>query len=354
MRTAGPSLGYIRPVAKLILASLIPLLVGGNAPAQDEQRPPRLPDISSPVYINREPVYRVGGAVSAPRPVYTPDPEYSEEARKANTQGTVVLWLVVGSDGKPRSIRVARALGSGLDEKAIEAVSRWKFDPAMKQDKPVAVQMNVEITFWNGKNDCCQVDVLSDSMGIDFGPYLASVIRDVRSSWLKLIPNPCPATVEEVAVRFAILKDGRVAEAQVTSPGDPLHDRAAQDAITTSSPFKPLPSEFKAQELVIRMHFVYHSMDLAVVPASVRVASQSVHQFSAVMGPIRNPAVTWSLSGEGCSAAACGTISADGMYTAPVLLPIPPMVTLKATLISDPNKTASATVTIVKAPDPSQ
>jgi periplasmic protein TonB len=92
-------------------------------------------------------VFRVGGGVSAPRVIYQPDPEYSEEARKAKYQGTCVLWLVVGPDGRPRDIRVARTLGLGLDEKAIEAVRTWKFEPAMKDGKPVAVQINVEVEF---------------------------------------------------------------------------------------------------------------------------------------------------------------------------------------------------------------
>jgi len=91
--------------------------------------------------------YRVGGGVSAPRALYSPDPEYSEEARKAKYQGTVVLWVVVGPDGKPRDIRVSRTLGLGLDEKAIEAVRQWKFEPARKDGQPVAVQINVEVNF---------------------------------------------------------------------------------------------------------------------------------------------------------------------------------------------------------------
>ena len=91
--------------------------------------------------------YRVGGGVSAPKPLYTPDPEYSEEARKAKYQGVVVLWLVIGADGRPREIKVARPLGMGLDQKAVEAVRTWRFEPARKDDKPVAVQMNVEVSF---------------------------------------------------------------------------------------------------------------------------------------------------------------------------------------------------------------
>ncbi|MGH9508516.1 MAG: energy transducer TonB [Terriglobales bacterium] len=92
-------------------------------------------------------VFQIGGGVSAPRPLFTPDPEYSEEARRAKHQGTVVLWLVVGPDGRPRDLRVLRSLGLGLDEKAMEAVRQWKFEPARKNGTPVAVRINVEVDF---------------------------------------------------------------------------------------------------------------------------------------------------------------------------------------------------------------
>lgn len=92
-------------------------------------------------------VFKVGGGVSGPKPVYAPDPDYSEEARKAKYQGVCVLWLIVGPDGRPRDIRVARTLGLGLDEKAIEAVKTWRFEPGMKDGKPVATMVNVEVTF---------------------------------------------------------------------------------------------------------------------------------------------------------------------------------------------------------------
>ena len=91
--------------------------------------------------------FKVGGGVSAPKAIYAPDPEYSEEARKVKHMGTVVLWLIVGPDGKPRDIRVLRTLGLGLDEKAMEAVKNWRFEPAYKDGKPVAVQINVEVNF---------------------------------------------------------------------------------------------------------------------------------------------------------------------------------------------------------------
>jgi TonB family protein len=92
-------------------------------------------------------VYRVGGGVSQPILVKKVEPEYSEEARKAKFQGTVVLSIIVDEGGLPRNIRVSRPLGLGLDEKAIEAVQKWRFRPAYKDGKAVAVYATVEVNF---------------------------------------------------------------------------------------------------------------------------------------------------------------------------------------------------------------
>lgn len=91
--------------------------------------------------------YRIGGGVSQPIPIFKPEPEYSEEARKAKFQGTVMLAIVVDTDGKAKNIRVVRPLGMGLDEKAVEAVGKWKFKPGQKDGRPVAVMANVEVNF---------------------------------------------------------------------------------------------------------------------------------------------------------------------------------------------------------------
>jgi TonB family protein len=92
-------------------------------------------------------IFHVGGGVSPPRVVYQPEPEFSEEARKAKYQGVFTLGLIVGSDGRPSNIRVLSSLGMGLDEKAIEAVKNWKFEPAMKDGHPVRVEIAVEVDF---------------------------------------------------------------------------------------------------------------------------------------------------------------------------------------------------------------
>lgn len=91
--------------------------------------------------------YSVGGGISAPIPIYKPEPAYSEEARKAKFQGTVVLWIVVDVAGQVTDVRVVKPLGLGLDEKATEAVRTWKFKPALRNGTPVPVRVSVEVTF---------------------------------------------------------------------------------------------------------------------------------------------------------------------------------------------------------------
>lgn len=79
--------------------------------------------------------------------IFKKDPEYSEEARKAKYQGTVVLKVDVSAEGKPTHLEAIRSLGLGLDEKAIEAVAQWRFRPATKNGQPVPVQLQVAVDF---------------------------------------------------------------------------------------------------------------------------------------------------------------------------------------------------------------
>ena len=92
-------------------------------------------------------VFRVGGGVSAPILLHKIEPEYSEEARKAKYQGTVLLYIEVDPSGRATNIRIARSLGLGLDEKAIEAVKQWKFTPGKKDGKAVTVAATIEVNF---------------------------------------------------------------------------------------------------------------------------------------------------------------------------------------------------------------
>ncbi len=92
-------------------------------------------------------VFSVGGNVSEPVAIYEPDPPYSEQARKAKFQGTVVLAIVIDAQGNVKDPQVIKALGLGLDEEALNTVKTWKFKPAMRNGVPVPVRVTVEISF---------------------------------------------------------------------------------------------------------------------------------------------------------------------------------------------------------------
>lgn len=140
-------------------------------PSGDEQQPTSNHDVSSksassstvaephPACArNGERVYRIGHGITPPRAKYAPDPEYSDGARKAKVSGTTVLVVIVTPNGNPTAIAVVRSLGSGLDpnllpyayqldERAVDAVSRWTFEPARLGDTPIATIINVEVNF---------------------------------------------------------------------------------------------------------------------------------------------------------------------------------------------------------------
>jgi TonB family protein len=86
-------------------------------------------------------------SVKAPRPLHTPEPKYSKSARKQKIEGVVTLSVIVGVDGKAHDVKVVKSLEPTLDANAIEAVKTWKFAPATKDGRPVAVEMRLEVDF---------------------------------------------------------------------------------------------------------------------------------------------------------------------------------------------------------------
>lgn len=89
----------------------------------------------------------VGGGVSAPQLIHSVEPEFTDDARRANYQGSVSIKLIVDSQGNPQDVRLASHLGMGLEEKAIEAVRQYKFRAAMYQGHPVSVQIVIDVDF---------------------------------------------------------------------------------------------------------------------------------------------------------------------------------------------------------------
>lgn len=94
-----------------------------------------------------EEVHKVGGDVKPPRLIYKVEPAYTQEASDTGLEGTVVLAMEVSAEGLPENIMVTESLDPGLDASAVQAVSRWRFEPARKKDKPVRVAATVEVNF---------------------------------------------------------------------------------------------------------------------------------------------------------------------------------------------------------------
>ncbi len=89
----------------------------------------------------------IGGSVRPPSVLYSVEPEFSEEARKAKFSGNVQVYLWVDENGNPSHVKVVRGVGMGLDEKAIEAVRQYKFKPALQNGKPVKVDLYIDVNF---------------------------------------------------------------------------------------------------------------------------------------------------------------------------------------------------------------
>ncbi|MGA7906023.1 MAG: energy transducer TonB [Candidatus Sulfotelmatobacter sp.] len=94
-----------------------------------------------------QPVNVIGKGMTPPKVLSQTDPEFSDAARRARYQGTIVLKLVVDSSGSPKNLRVWMPLGCGLDAQAVRSVEGWKFRPGMKDGQPVAVELSVEVDF---------------------------------------------------------------------------------------------------------------------------------------------------------------------------------------------------------------
>jgi TonB-like protein len=223
------------------------------------------------------------------------------------------------------------------------------------------------------------LDVLTDTEGVDFGPYLKEVLKEIRENWYHLIPENAEMKKGKLAIEFAIKQDGGVAGMKlVATSGDLALDRPAWGSITASNPFKPLPAGFTKPFLALRIRFYYnpdkadsyvpdkHLTDPArgapsetrvkptsgikvsiSAPADLRVpvgASKTMTALVTGSGSQDNT-VQWGVSGFGCSGATCGEMTKN-TYHAPAVMPNPPFVTLTATSKADPSAKASVTVHI--------
>lgn len=201
------------------------------------------------------------------------------------------------------------------------------------------------------------VDVLSDTTGVDFSPYLQLVVKSVKRNWYTLIPEDARAPIMKkgkVAIEFTILKDGAITGIRLAaggSSGDSAMDRAAWDGISASNPFPRLPSEFAGEHLALRFHFLYNQdqsgagspsqlaksgVAIRISPRRGQLVANSQQTFSATVTGTSNRAVIWSVIALDCSGSGeqCGTISPSGLYVAPQRVRSPVFVKVKASFRS--------------------
>ena len=182
-------------------------------------------------------VYRPGPDVTAPLVVQKVPPAYSDEARLAKLEGSVLLSLVVAADGKPRDIEVARPLGLGLDDKAIENVRGWQFKPGIRGGNAVAVRVNVEVFFRPQRTLWDWHAVRAAFSGTSTRPIL--------------LKTKFPPTVDEeenasVTMTFDIGADGAPANVTIVKSSDPKWENDLLAAVTTGWRFEPKPTNVRA------------------------------------------------------------------------------------------------------------
>lgn len=178
------------------------------------------------------PVFRPGPEVVAPFVVAKAKPAYTEEARLAKLEGSVLLSLVIGADGQPRDIQVARPLGLGLDERAVENVRAWQFKAGTRKGNPVDVMVNEEIFFRPQRT-------LWDW-------HLVRVVfqQPIAATRPVLMKVKFPATVEleqnaSVTIAFDIGSNGIPLNARVAKSSDPRWENELLAALRDGWRFQP-------------------------------------------------------------------------------------------------------------------
>ena len=158
-----------------------------------------------------------------------------------------------------------------------------------------------------------QAEILTDTRGLDFAPYVAKVRRIVDARWKLVIPSQAyPPFLKQgdVSIDFYIRKDGKVEGVKVhKSSGEEALDHAAWGSITASNPLPALPSEFTGEGIGARFHYFYNTqpeISLRVIPSfDVQVPAGSALQFSVSGEEVGAAPVKWSVSGPGCSKSTC-------------------------------------------------
>jgi len=323
--------------AKVNLARLL------EAEAQGDKSPAAKVAATSPM---------LPGGIQGPRVIKDVDPEYSDAARKAMIRGTELLSLVVDDNGQPQNIKVLTPLGYGLDENAVNAVKAWRFVPGTKDGKPVPVQLMIEVSFHLYHSGIGSVDVEPNIRNETTDAYLSPIIAEAGTCWSKVTSDEkrSPGIKQgRLTVQFAISRDGHVHTVEiVSSSGDQILDGMARDCINALTFDKALPPNVERDPLVVKAAMLYNMDGLSINPSGARLLTGEKEQFYVSTGGELGQLARWSVTGTGCTGDACGTISPEGLYTAPGALPDPPFVRINAALRGANPLSASCIVMLFK------
>jgi TonB family protein len=179
-------------MSRVFLIWTILVLIGMLANAQDVSNP--MPQSGGP--------YPVGKGVSPPTLVSKTEPDYTDEARDARVESTVVARLVVSADGSPINIRVVRGAGFGLDENAVETIKTWRFKPGMKEGQPVAVIASVAVNF-----RLLNKDHEDQTARLNFTLQQGASRPELRSG--EIPTNPSASGDQYIRVRMQLTADGK-------------------------------------------------------------------------------------------------------------------------------------------------
>jgi len=204
--------------------------------------------------------------------------QYPRKALNAKVEGLVRLAGMIGTDGRMEDLKTIEG-DDDLAAAATTAISKWRFHPAKKDGKQVEDPVRINAVFHlNGEKARAQVvwpeaayshdqksqsngfiEILSDTQGVDFGPYLQAMLPVVKANWYRLIPESVEFKKGKLVIEFALTKDGNIADMRlIASSGDVALDRPAWASITASNPFPPLPGDFTGPYLALRFRFYYN------------------------------------------------------------------------------------------------
>ena len=233
---------------------------------------------------------QIGGGVIGPKIIYQPEPEFSEEARKAKFNGAVLVGLIVDQNGTPQNVHVIRGVGMGLDEKAMEAVRQYRFKPGTENGKPVATFLNVEINFQSDpatpaspikeQTQDSEADVQTGeatghniamstvqtragtfnigtdtAFGTRFATYVQQITQKVAAQWYTGMLDP-QAAGHRVYITFQVERDGSLTHIVLAQPSrDPTLDSTALNAVRHIDTFGPVPDAYSGSHINVTYYF---------------------------------------------------------------------------------------------------